>query len=61
VNWTSFDQFLAMGGYAPYVWSSFGAVALALAAEVAALRRRRRAAIALARRAQAAAGAERRP
>lgn len=26
----SFDAFLAMGGYAPFVWSSFGLAALVL-------------------------------
>ncbi|RMD80246.1 MAG: heme exporter protein CcmD [Gammaproteobacteria bacterium] len=34
--------FLAMGGYAFYVWGSYGVVALALALEVALLRRRHR-------------------
>lgn len=45
MNWQSVQQFFAMGGYAPYVWGSFGAVAALLAAEVLALRLRRRAAL----------------
>ncbi len=35
-------EFFAMGGYASYVWGSFGVTALALTAEVLLLRRRRR-------------------
>jgi heme exporter protein D len=42
-------EFLAMGGYAFYVWGSFGATALIIAAEVLAVRARRRAALVLAR------------
>ena len=33
MNWDSWNDFLAMGGYARYVWGSFGAVLLALAGE----------------------------
>ena len=31
--WHSFGEFFAMGGYALYVWGSFGACALALVLE----------------------------
>jgi heme exporter protein D len=49
MNWGSFDNFLAMGGYGLYVWGSY-VVALALvAAELALLARRRRNAIERAR------------
>jgi len=41
--WKSLDDFLAMGGYGPYVWGSFGMVALVLALELWALRQRRKA------------------
>ena len=34
-------EFLAMGGYAWYVWMSYGACALAIAVEVAAVRAQR--------------------
>jgi heme exporter protein D len=40
--WKSFDDFLAMGGYGPYVWGSFGVVALCIVIELVALRRRRK-------------------
>jgi heme exporter protein D len=33
MNWQSPADFFAMGGYALYVWGSFGACALALALE----------------------------
>ena len=48
-------EFLAMGGYAWYVWMSYGAVALVVAAEIVALRGRARRARADARSATAAA------
>ena len=35
-------EFLAMGGYAWYVWMSYGAVAAAIIVEVAAVRARRK-------------------
>lgn len=40
-NWSTWSDFLQMGGYALYVWGSFGATALLLAAELWQLRRRR--------------------
>ena len=43
IYWKSLDDFLAMGGYGLYVWGSFGMVVLVLAAELWALRQRRKA------------------
>jgi heme exporter protein D len=43
------SEFFAMGGYAWYVWMAYGAVALVLAVEIAAVRARRRRAFELAR------------
>jgi heme exporter protein D len=42
MNWNSLNDFLAMGGYAFYVWGSFGVTALALALEPLLIRKRRR-------------------
>lgn len=42
MNWTSFDQFLHMGGYGFYVWGSLCACALTMAGEVALLGQRQR-------------------
>jgi heme exporter protein D len=39
--WSSWQEFVAMGGYGYYVWGSFGMAAALMAAEVLALRRRR--------------------
>ncbi len=38
------SNFLAMGGYGFYVWTAYGVTALAIVAELLALRARRRAA-----------------
>ncbi|HSH91199.1 MAG TPA: heme exporter protein CcmD [Ramlibacter sp.] len=43
MNWNSAAEFFAMGGYALYVWGSFGACALALATEPWLVDRRRNA------------------
>jgi heme exporter protein D len=43
------SAFLAMGGYAWYVWMSYGAVALVVAVEAISVRARRRRALAAAR------------
>jgi heme exporter protein D len=43
MNWGSWAEFLAMGGYGLYVWGSFGMCALVLAAECLSLAQRRRA------------------
>ncbi|HEX5393264.1 MAG TPA: heme exporter protein CcmD [Rhodocyclaceae bacterium] len=41
VQWDSLGDFLAMGGYAPFVWTSIGACALTMALEILVLRWRR--------------------
>lgn len=33
MHWNSFSEFLAMGGYAGYVWGSFGLTAICMAIE----------------------------
>jgi heme exporter protein D len=43
MNWGSPTEFFAMGGYALYVWGSFGVCAAALVLEPILLGRRRRA------------------
>ncbi len=43
MNWNSASEFFAMGGYALYVWGSFGACALAMALEPLLLAKRRKA------------------
>ncbi len=43
MNWSSFGEFAAMGGYGLYVWGSFGMCALVLAGELISLRLRRNA------------------
>lgn len=43
MQWNSFGEFLAMGGYGFYVWTSFGVTALCMTVEVATIRRRYRA------------------
>jgi heme exporter protein D len=40
VNWGSFAEFVAMGGYAPFVWGSYGVAALCIAGEIALVLRR---------------------
>ena len=42
MNWGSWSNFLSMGGYGLYVWGSYAAVAVVIAAEVAMLIVRRR-------------------
>jgi len=42
IYWSSFAEFLAMGGYAGYVWGSFGVTALIMLVEpIVAIRRRK--------------------
>lgn len=43
MNWSSWSEFVAMGGYGLYVWGSFGATVLAVAVEITSLRARRKA------------------
>ena len=50
MNWGSPAEFFAMGGYAFYVWGSFGACALALGIEPLLLNQRRRQAVQALRR-----------
>lgn len=44
MNWGSVEAFLAMGGYAGFVWWSYGVAAACMAIEVVLLRARHRAA-----------------
>jgi heme exporter protein D len=41
MQWNSISDFFAMGGYAFYVWGSFGVTALALVGEMWLIRQRR--------------------
>ena len=43
MNWSSWSDFIAMGGYGFYVWGSFGMTALVMGAELLSLRARRKA------------------
>jgi len=54
MNWNSPAEFFAMGGYALYVWGSFGITALCLVMEPMLVRRRRNASIESLRREVAA-------
>ena len=45
MHWHSISDFLAMGGYALYVWGSFGVTAGVLAWELLTLAQRRRRAL----------------
>lgn len=54
MQWGSLENFLAMGGYGFFVWGSYGVTLAILAAEIWALRHRRRNALAQARQAGAA-------
>ena len=42
MQWNSVSEFFAMGGYAFYVWGSFGITALVMAVESLLIRNRRR-------------------
>jgi heme exporter protein D len=44
MNWTSFDEFLHMGGYGLYVWGSYGVTLVVMLAEAMMARQRLRAA-----------------
>ena len=46
MQWQSLEHFLQMGGYGFYVWGSYVVAVAVIAAEVWALRHRRRAALA---------------
>jgi len=43
MQWHSVSEFIHMGGYALYVWGSFGATALVVAAEIWQVNARRKA------------------
>ena len=45
MNWGSWENFLAMGGYAVYVWGSYAVTFVLIAAELWALARRKRNAV----------------
>ena len=49
MQWTSWAAFFNMGGYAFYVWLSFGLTAFCLVWEVLVLRKRRAVALRLSR------------
>jgi heme exporter protein CcmD len=42
VSWDALCAFLAMGGYAPFVWGSYGVAALCIAVEISFVLRRLR-------------------
>lgn len=42
MHWNSLAEFLDMGGYAFYVWGSFGLTAVVVAVEILLLRRQRK-------------------
>jgi len=42
MHWSSFTEFFSMGGYALYVWGSYGVTFLLLGAEVLMLLKRKR-------------------
>lgn len=42
MQWNSVSEFFAMGGYALYVWGSFGATALVMLGESLLIRSRRK-------------------
>ena len=42
MQWNNWNEFLAMGGYAQYVWPAFGLTALAVVIEVIQVRAKRR-------------------
>ena len=43
MNWSSWSEFAAMGGYGFYVWGSFGVTAGVILGELLSLRARRKA------------------
>ncbi len=42
MHWNSLSEFLDMGGYAFYVWGSFGLTAVVVTVEILLLRRQRK-------------------
>jgi len=45
MNWGSVAEFIAMGGYAPYIWGSYAVVALCMLVESLVVRARQRRAL----------------
>ena len=45
MNWGGWNEFWAMGGYAFYVWGSYGVMLALIIAEIVLLRARRRTAL----------------
>ena len=45
MNWGSVSAFLAMGGYAGFIWGAYGVTAACIVLEIALLTARRRAAL----------------
>jgi len=45
MNWASWSDFFSMGGYATYVWGSYGVATGLIVVEIILLRSRRRAAL----------------
>lgn len=56
MHWNSLNEFFHMGGYALYVWGSFGATLLAMLTEPILIRKRRAEILRNLRRARAAEG-----
>ena len=56
MHWNSLSEFFNMGGYALYVWGSFGATLLAMLTEPIFIRKRRTEILRNLRRARAAEG-----
>jgi len=57
MNWSNVSDFLRMGGYGFYVWTSYGVCAALIAAEIWMARGRQRRAAAQARRETVRGGA----
>jgi heme exporter protein D len=57
--WGGWNEFWAMGGYAPFVWGSYGVTVAALALEAWLAKSRRRRALAEAERTRRRGGEER--
>jgi len=45
MNWPSFADFVAMGGYGTYVWGSYAATVACIVLELLAIKARRKAAL----------------
>lgn len=52
MNWGGVDNFLAMGGYAWFVWGSYGVTLSAIVLELWSLRRRKQRALAAVERSE---------